>query len=247
MRRSMLFMPVLRTAAAAVLFFPACGFAQTNDPPRRVILPGIATSRPVHGAPYELRGNRVVFLNWYYVQPGDLDWRDAAGKSVYVSGDSGLFEAAHVGIRAPRGIRIRAQKPVVQGPLFRPHRMILRDGNVFRGWTDSDYYESPDGMHWEKKSHLGLDEPIKDGLFQVFVDPSSPVEERFKAVWVGEINRARSAPDVSHDLERFDRRYDADCDGFQPRRRTLALGPGRRPAEHTVVREMGRRLHLGHA
>ncbi|MBI3866624.1 MAG: hypothetical protein HY290_32480 [Planctomycetia bacterium] len=184
----------IRIAGAIVvlsLFHPASGYSQTKGPPRREILPGIATTRPVLGAPYELRGNRIVFLNWYYIQPGDLDWRNADGKSVYVSGDSGLFEARHVGINAPRGIRIRAQKPVVQGPLFRPHRMILRDGNLFKGWTDSDYYESSDAIHWEKKARIGVDDLVKDGLYQVFVDPASAAEERFKAVWVGEIDRAQ--------------------------------------------------------
>ena len=110
------------------------------------MLEGITTRRIVPGAPYELAGKRVVFTNWYYIQPGDLDWRNAEGKSVYVSGDEGPFGARHVGINAPHGIRIVAEKPQVLGPLDRPHRMILRDGDVYKGWTDSDYYESQ-GRH----------------------------------------------------------------------------------------------------
>src|SRR5690349_13443163 len=79
--------------------------ARSQTSPERKVADGIATTRLVPGAPYELAGRRVVFANWYFIQPGDLDWRDAAGKSVYVVGNSGPTEAQHVGIAAPRGIR----------------------------------------------------------------------------------------------------------------------------------------------
>ena len=157
--------------------------------PSRKVLDGITTRRVVQGAPYELAGKRVVFANWYYIQPGDLDWRDSEGKSVYVSGDEGPFGARHVGINAPHGIRIVAEKPQILGPIDRPHRMILRDGGVYKGWTDSDYYESRDGLHWEKKAAMKRDGPIGDALYQIFIDPSAQPEERFKAVWTGLINR----------------------------------------------------------
>ena len=62
---------------------------------------------------------------------------------------------------------------------------------MYKGWTDSDYYESRDAIHWEKKAALKLGEGTSDGFYQVFIDPSSPPEERFKATWVGLINRAR--------------------------------------------------------
>ena len=61
--------------------------------PERKVVDGIATTRAVPGAPYELPGKRIVFANWYYIQPGNLDWRDDAGNSVYVHGNSGLYEA----------------------------------------------------------------------------------------------------------------------------------------------------------
>jgi len=169
----------------AVLFFALAAA------PERKVLEGITTKRSVQGAPYELAGKRIVFANWYYIQPGDLDWRTTDGKSVYVHGNVGLYDAHHVGINAPRGIRIVAEKPQVMGPLSRPHRMILRDGNVYKGWTDSDYYESTDAIHWEKKSALKLDPAIKDGIHHVFIDPVAPPAERFKAVWVGHITRAQ--------------------------------------------------------
>src|SRR5258708_15096245 len=102
------------------------GFAQPVPAPEHKVHEGISTRRIVAGAPYELAGRRIVFTNWYYIQPGDLDWRDADGKSVYVAGDKGLFDVQHVGINAPHRIRITAEKPHGLGPVNRPHRMILQ-------------------------------------------------------------------------------------------------------------------------
>ena len=164
--------------------------AWTGTAPDRKVVDGITTTPHRSGHAYELAGRRIVFANWYYIQPGDLDWRDAGGKSVYVAGNSGLFEADHVGINAPHGIRIRAEKPHVLEPFTRPHRMILRDGDLYKGWTDSDYYESRDAMRWERKAKLKPGEGVKDGFYQVFIDPAGPPEERFKAVWTSEIDRA---------------------------------------------------------
>jgi hypothetical protein len=179
--------------------------------PEFKLFDGVSTKRTPPGAPYHLAGNRIVFTNWYYIQPGDLDWRNAKGKSVYVEGNEGLLDAQHVGINAPRGIRILAEKPQIIGPRSRPHRMILRDGDIYKGWTDSDYYESKDAMNWEKKA------PVKfadagDGLYQVFVDPVAPSAERFKAVWGGTITRAQ-----------FDSFRSERPDDWEPRA-TLHLG-----------------------
>jgi hypothetical protein len=181
-------------AMALLLTCLASSNARSQQPipvPERKVIEGITTTRLVPGAPYELAGKRIVFTNWYYIQPGDLDWRDARGQSVYVHGSSGLFEADHVGINAPHGIRIIAEKPQVLEPFFRPHRMILRDGDLYRGWTDSDYYESRDALRWERKAKLQPGEGVPDGFYQVFIDPVGPPEERFKAVWTGAIDRAR--------------------------------------------------------
>jgi hypothetical protein len=179
---------------------------EAPGPRERPVVGGITTKRLVPGAPYELAGKRVVFTNWYYIQPGDLDWRDAGGKSVYVSGNSGPLEAEHVGINAPHGIRIVAEKPRVLEPAFRPHRMILQDGAIYKGWTDSDYYESKDAFHWDRKARLQPGEGVQDGFYQIFVDPSGPPAERFKAVWTDEITGAR-----------FEAFRKARPDGWEPR------------------------------
>jgi hypothetical protein len=195
---------------AAILLVP--WFAATTAPaqpprtPERVVVDGISTSRVVPGAPYALAGKRIVFANWYFIQPGDLDWRDASEKSVYVSGDSGPFAAHHVAINAPRGIRIVAEKPEILGPLDRPHRMILRDGNLYKGWTNNEYFESRDALTWQKKANLAFDRQLEDGFYQVFLDPVGPPAERYKATWVDRIDRAR-----------FDAFRAARPDGWEPR------------------------------
>jgi hypothetical protein len=159
-------------------------------PFEREVIDGITTTRIVQGEPYDLTGNRVVFTNWYYVQPGDLDWRNAEGESVYVHGDVDMFGAFHVGVNPPHGIRLMAEKPTIVGPFDRPYRSILQDGGIYKGWTSTEYCESTDGMMWETKAQLVLDVRHEDGIHHVFIDPVAPPEERFKAVWVGHITRA---------------------------------------------------------
>jgi len=187
-------------------FVSSDGSSQTSLSPDREVIAGISTKRIIPGAPYELAGKRIVFANWYYIQPGDLDWRDAKGKSVYVSGNSGPFDAHHIGINAPEGIRIMAQKPKVIGPLDLPHRGILQDGNIYRGWDSTDYLESTNGMIWEKKAKLASLGPSTDSTWHVFVDTSAPLGERFKAVWSSEITRAQ-----------FDEFRKKRPDGWEPR------------------------------
>ncbi|NUM55955.1 MAG: hypothetical protein HUU46_20130 [Candidatus Hydrogenedentes bacterium] len=183
----------------------AVSMAFADAPTQREVLSGITTDRIVQGVPYDLAGKRVVFTDWYCIQPGDLDWRDASGKSVYVHGDSDLYEAEHVGINAPRGIRIAAQKPTVKGPIDLPYRTIMQHDGKYKGWTSSEYCESTDGMQWTR-TPLVLDTGHKDGVFHVFVDPVAPPEERYKSVWVGHITRAQ-----------FDEYRARRPDGWEPR------------------------------
>ena len=111
-----------------VLLLAACPSQTLAEPPGRQVAPGYATTRVIPGVPYDLAGKRIVFTNWYFIQPGDLDWVDEKGKSVYVHGNEGLYAAHHVGKEAPFGIRIVARSPRVVGPFNRPHRCILQDG-----------------------------------------------------------------------------------------------------------------------
>lgn len=152
------------------------------EPPRREVVPGYSSTKSIPGVPYDLAGKRIVFTNWNFIQPGDLDWVNDQGKSVYVHGNEDLYAAHHVGKEAPFGIRITARRPRVVGPLERPHRCILQDGDRYLGWSNDEFFESRDAMNWTKKAHLTLDRE-RDGIWHVFIDPSAPSAERFKSVW----------------------------------------------------------------
>ena len=197
-----------RLQSALPLLFPFVAVILATAPSeaqQREVIGGITTDRIVQGVPYDLAGKRIVFTDWYYIQPGDLDWRDASGKSVYVDGDSDLFEAEHVGINAPRGIRIVAQKPVVKGPLDLPYRTIMQHDDKYTGWTSTEYCESTDGITWSK-TLLEFGPGHTDGVYHVFIDPIAPPEERYKSVWVGHITRAQ-----------FEEYRAERPDGFEPR------------------------------
>lgn len=194
--------------AASILWFALGSHpADCVDTPYRgrEVVPEIVTDRLIPGEPYDLLGNRVVFTNWYYVNPGDLDWINAEGKSVYVEGNEHPNAATYVGRETPRGIRIRARKPEIRGPYDIPHRMILQDGDTYCGWTGNAYLESIDGITWEKKADLVFDQE-SDGLFHIFKDPSAPEAERYKSVWVGEVN-----------AEEFGAYREKRPDGWEPR------------------------------
>ncbi|HIJ65122.1 MAG TPA: hypothetical protein HPP77_04155 [Candidatus Hydrogenedentes bacterium] len=188
----------LKTAAGSALGASLTGLAVGKESAaqevgvEREVIDGITTQRIVQGEPYDLAGKRMVFTNWYYVRPGDLDWINDQGETVYVHGDEAPFAAHFVGVHAPRGIRLMAQKPEVVGPITIPHRGIMEDGGLLRGWTDNEYYESSDGYDWVKKASLTFDkEEITDGVACVFKDPSAPASERYKFVYVSEIGRER--------------------------------------------------------
>jgi len=142
--------------------------------------PAPAVHREVeYGEPYDLAGNRLVFLNWHYIRTGSFAWRDEAGKSVGV-GEAVAPEAAFFTANdQPRGIRLVAQPAQRMGPLFEAERdweegagvaitTLLKDGGRYRGWgapfTTSGnppgqkhfvYYESDDGIAW-RRPHLGI-------------------------------------------------------------------------------------------
>ena len=85
--------------------------------------------------------------------------------------------------------------------------MILKDGDTYKGWTDIGVLRVPrrHAMGAERRSSNSGD-GVHDGFYQVFIDPAGPPEERFKAVWTGEIDRAR-----------FDAFRKQHPDGWEPR------------------------------
>ncbi len=144
----------------------------------REVLPGVKTSRIVQGEPYDLDGKRIVFLNWYYIHPGnDADWRLANGQSARVGGSFGPWEGRFRHENHAYGIRLVAQSAQHVGPLIRRERpweskgirfnVVMQDEGKYRAWGYVDvgkkgtpphlmpvYYESKDGMNWERP-HLG--------------------------------------------------------------------------------------------
>lgn len=132
-----------------------------------------------YGEPYELLGNRLVFLNWHYVRTGSFAWRDAAGKGVSLTSPVAPDAAYFSSTDQPRGIRLVAQPAQRMGPLFEAGRgweegagaaitTLVKDGGKYRGWgapftTSGDppgqkhfaYYESDDGLNWHRPD-LGI-------------------------------------------------------------------------------------------
>src|SRR5215208_5854782 len=160
------------------------------------------------GEPYALAGKRMVFTNWYYIRPGQIDWKDASGKSVY--GDdkiaAGPNDAHFENYLAPRGIRLVAQKAQRGEPIVRREKpwetmaisgnTLIREGDKYRLWASSQksatekfgcYFESTDGKTWTRPD-LGLVEyegSKQNNLYKapggyIFSDPTAPESERFK-------------------------------------------------------------------
>jgi hypothetical protein len=165
------------------------------------------------GEPYALAGRRMIFTNWYYVRPGQIDWVDDAGKSVY--GDdktaAGPDDAHFRNYLAPRGIRLVAQPAQRVGPIIRREKpwekmginaiSLINDNGQYRLWGGSQdaqgkrfacYFESSDAKAWQRPA-LGLveyDGSRENNLYNqpgsyVFHDPAAPETERFKALWAG--------------------------------------------------------------
>ena len=146
--------------------------AAVAEEPREVV-PGIATQRIVQGEPYELAGKRVVFLNWYYVHPGNFSWRMPNGSGATVTGAAGPLDARLSHVNRPWGIRIVAQPGQRVGPIIKLERpweskgirfqTVMQDQGKYRAWGSRDtakkgkppslrpcYFESKDGVHWQR-------------------------------------------------------------------------------------------------
>ncbi|MCA9426201.1 MAG: hypothetical protein KC994_14060 [Candidatus Omnitrophica bacterium] len=167
------------------------------------------------GEPYALSGNRLAFHNWYYIRPGQLDWQNSEGKSVYSSGaeKAGRFESKFHYYDYPHGIRIVAHPAEKTGPVIEREKpweemgirvsSLLHEEGVYRMWGTSQsakgvdygcYFESTDGLHWIRPN-LGIVDYAGDtdtNLLEfdkpvsIFKDPTAQPEERYKTVWHGD-------------------------------------------------------------
>jgi hypothetical protein len=165
------------------------------------------------GEPYALAGKRMVFTNWFYIRPGQVDWKDASGKSVYQSSEveAGPGDAKLEVYLAPRGIRLVAQRaqrgdPIIQRAM--PWEKMGISGTalhhidgkykLYAGSQKSKserfacYFESTDGNIWARPElgYTEYDGSTKNNLFQtpgpvayIFFDPHGSDSERYKALW----------------------------------------------------------------
>ena len=198
----------------------------------RTQAPGRNHHKPHHpGSPYELAGKRIVFSNWYYIQPGDLDCAIPRTRASTCRGTK-VLSAQSCRNHAPQASGSSPRSPG-RGTTRTAASHDRRDGKMYKGWTDSDYYESQDAIHWEKKAALKLGESASDGFYQVFIDPLSPPEERYKAVWVGQIKRGSSKP--SAPIARRLGTSGAPC-SWAKRTRCHACAAGSRPTASAGAR-----------
>jgi hypothetical protein len=169
------------------------------------------------GEPYSLAGKRMMFTNWYYIRAGQVDWKDASGKSVYQGEvEAGPFDAHFEAHLAPHGIKLIAQPAERGKPILHRERpweqmgisgiALIHDSGRYRLWGGAQqskdkrfscYFESTDGVNWERPD-LGIVDYegskhnnlyVNPGQY-VFIDPSAPEAERYKAVWAARTDPA---------------------------------------------------------
>lgn len=162
------------------------------------------------GEPYELAARRMVFTTWYWVRPGQQDWRDDQGKSVFADKSvmAGPYDSHFIDIDGPYGIRLVAEpaqrgffdiqptEPWEAGGVY-PIQLLQADGKIMAwckcknkdGVERDCYLESTDGITWNrpKLNMVDYDGSKENNLTDgnppgiVFIDPNGPGEERFKA------------------------------------------------------------------
>jgi len=174
-------------------------------------------SRPAY-EPYELAGQRMVFTTWYWVRPGQWDWQNDDGESVFANSDkAGPFDCHYKLIDGPRGIRIVTEPARRQGPIIKTDKpweamgafvtMLMWDEDKFRMWggcQDAEgtryncLFESTDGKNWTRPN-LGIveyagskDNNLMPALYGCpFKDPIAPPGERYKMAYHGDCDKDR--------------------------------------------------------
>jgi hypothetical protein len=172
-----------------------------------------------YGEPYQLFGNRIVFTSWYWVRPGQWDWQDDDGRSVFADGKcmAGPLDAHFRELDIPHGIRLVVEPAQREGPIIPGDKpwdsgkgtgvqALLYENGKYRLWgscrdakgeSHACYWESADGIHWDKPN-LGLVEfegSKENNLIPscpgcLFADPKAPPEERYKAYNNGDFDPA---------------------------------------------------------
>ncbi len=167
--------------------------------------------------PYLLPSNVILFHDWRYIREGVARWKTETGDKLERHTQEMPVEAIRWwgGPDAPRGIRLRAIPACKSDPVFRAgspweglgNVTVIRDSGLYRLWYARCYAESDDGETWSKPdlgihdfegskaNNLVFDSPSDDGTGghhgagSVFVDPSAPPGERYKAFFKRFIDR----------------------------------------------------------
>ena len=196
---------------------------------------GTTLTQQAYGEPYAVAGNRLFFINWLYIRPGGLNWVDDAGNGVAANRSvmAGDWDAHYRTHDIPRGIRIVAQPAKRHGPAIKREMpweqvglrvyTLIHEGDKYRMWagcqaadgkTRDCYFESTDGYTWTRPSmdmiefEGSKDNNLTPGLFggSLFVDPSAPPEERYKAIGTDTISQ-----------EEFDAYAKENPEGWEPK------------------------------
>ena len=165
---------LLQSAPLAALGLAATGKVKANTKTEKQseIKIGIGKGQRT-GEPYELAGNRMVFMNWYYVRPGSFGYFDKDGKKISLRGSAGLLEAEMRQFDAPYGVRLKAY-PAQSKRSDVSISSIVQDGSKYRVWGNG-YRVSTDFQNWTEQSTKG-----GPGT-SVFIDPSAPPQQRYKS------------------------------------------------------------------
>lgn len=159
------------------------------------------------GEPFAMAGRRMAFTTWYWVRPGQFDWQDDQGNSVFA--DRGVMAEANDPhthwheYDLPHGIRlvcehaekgefpIKPEHPWETGGIEITSILQLEDKIMVWGHCipgGGCYFESTDGTTWQRPN-LGLLEfdgskennLVPTVMGRVCYDPAASPQERFKA------------------------------------------------------------------
>lgn len=169
--------------------------------------------------PYVLHSDVMMFHDWRYIHEGNPDWLAADGDKIERYPGTLPDPVVFRGREMPLGIKLRALPGESSEPIIRVaepweeflrHPTLVCDDGLYRLWYSNRVYmcyaESEDGATW-RKPKLGVrefdgstdnnivmgtgiaPEPDYFNLGNVFIDPTAPPEEKYKAFYTRRINQ----------------------------------------------------------
>ena len=173
--------------------------------------------------PYILHSNVILFHDWRYVHEGTARWTSADGGRIERYPDALPDPVVWAGTEMPLGIALRALPAEMSAPIvevdtpwedFLRHPTVVYEDGLYRLWYSNREYmcyaESEDSTTWRKPA-LGIrafegstdnnivmgtgipPEPDYFNLGNVFIDPTAPAKEKYKALYTRSIDRETRA------------------------------------------------------